>query len=74
MVLTFQRACLPQLMRGYGLDETDRDEQRLRALYFLRIALAKTVHRLRFRIADQAGRTPAHHRILRGVQEVERFL
>jgi hypothetical protein len=59
-------------MSGYGLDPNP-DEQRLIAFYFLRIALSKTVHRLRFGIEDRPDRTPGHHRIYRGVDELERL-
>lgn len=61
-------------LRGYGPD-TENDWFRLRcALSFLRIALAKTVHRHRFAYTDQPGRPPAHDRIRRGMAAVERVL
>lgn len=61
-------------LSGYGLSSPTREERQLIALYFLRIALSKTVHRLRFGIVDQSGRTPGHHRIYRGVEELEQHL
>jgi aminoglycoside phosphotransferase (APT) family kinase protein len=64
---------LPQLLFGYGLDQPGVHEQRLFALYSLRIALSKSVHRLRFGIVDEPNRTPGHHRILRGVEELTRL-
>ena len=36
---------LAAFMAGYGLTAPSRDEQRLIAAYFLRVALSKTVHR-----------------------------
>ncbi len=65
---------LEPFLSGYGLSSPTREEQQLIALYFLRIALSKTVHRLRFGIVDQPGRTPGHHRIHRGVEELEQLL
>ncbi len=65
---------LPPFLSGYGLSNPTLEEQRLIALYFLRIALSKTVHRLRFGVLDQPGRTPGHHRIYRGVEELEQLL
>jgi aminoglycoside phosphotransferase (APT) family kinase protein len=41
-------------------------------LYFLRVALAKTVHRLRFGYVDVPGREPGHLRIQRGLDELRR--
>jgi hygromycin-B 4-O-kinase len=40
-------------------------------LYFLRIALAKTVHRQRFGYADAPGRTPAASRIQLALRNLE---
>ena len=40
-------------------------------LYFLRIALAKTVHRHRFAYADRPGRPPASRRIQLALQRLE---
>lgn len=61
-------------LQGYGPDAED-DWFRLRcALSFLRIALAKTVHRHRFAYTDQPGRLQAHDRIRRGMAAVERVL
>jgi aminoglycoside phosphotransferase (APT) family kinase protein len=65
---------LGPFLSGYGLSSPTREEQQLIALYFLRIALSKTVHRLRFGMVDQPGRTPGHHRIHRGVEELEQLL
>lgn len=60
--------------QGYG-PATENDRFRLRcALSFLRIALAKTVHRHRFAYTDQPGRLPAHDRIRRGMAAVERVV
>lgn len=63
----------PALMQGYGLSPSVT-EKRLIALYFLRIALSKTVHRRRFGIVDLPSRMPGHHRIYRGVDELEALL
>lgn len=57
---------------GYGLKHPTNEERRLLALYYLRVALAKTVHRIRFGIADTPGRPPAHRRILYGIEMMER--
>lgn len=65
---------MPAFLSGYGLAEPSATQARLLALYFLRIALSKTVHRLRFGVADRPDRTPGHHRIYRGVDELERLL
>jgi len=65
---------LPAFLAGYGLPHPSAEEQRLIALYFLRIALSKTVHRHRFAIADRPDRSPGHHRIMRGLDELERLL
>jgi aminoglycoside phosphotransferase (APT) family kinase protein len=65
---------LPAFLQGYGLAQPNPDERRLVALYFLRIALSKTVHRLRFGVRDLAGRTPGHHRIYRGVSELRQLM
>jgi aminoglycoside phosphotransferase (APT) family kinase protein len=65
---------MPAFMAGYGLDDPlPVTEARLVALYFLRIALSKTVHRLRFGVKDKPDRAPGHHRIYRGIDELERF-
>jgi thiamine kinase-like enzyme len=43
-------------------------------LYYLRVALAKTVHRIRFGVTDKPGRPPASMRIqraLKGLHEHE---
>jgi aminoglycoside phosphotransferase (APT) family kinase protein len=65
---------LADFLAGYGLSSPSREDEQLIAAYFLRIALSKTVHRIRFGIADRPGRTPGHHRIYRGVEELERLL
>jgi len=65
---------MPPFMAGYGLGELSVAEARLIALYFLRIAISKTVHRLRFGVTDKPDRPPGHHRIYRGVDELERLL
>ena len=64
---------MPDFLAGYGLASPTREEERLIALYFLRIALSKSIHRARFGIADQPGRTPGHLRILRGTDALERL-
>src|SRR5262249_39402506 len=70
MVSSFQPPRrMPDFLAGYGLPEPNHDQSRLIALYFLRIALSKTVHRLRFGIGDLPGRTPGHHRLYRGLDE-----
>lgn len=74
MVSSFQPPRrLPEFYRGYGLNQPSLEEQRLLALYFLRIALSKTVHRLRFGVRDKPGRTPAHQRLYRGLAELDRL-
>ena len=74
LTLTFQPPNRqPPLMNGYGLSRPTLEEQRLLAFYFLRISLSKTVHRLRFGLTDQPGRTPGHHRIMRGLDELQRL-
>ena len=65
---------LPPFLEGYGLGQPSPEERRLIALYFLRIALFKTVHRLRFGVRDLSGRTPGHHRIYRGVSELQQLM
>ena len=56
MVSTFQPARrMPEFMAGYGLASAGLEDKRLIALYFLRIALSKTVHRLRFAAPDWPG-------------------
>jgi aminoglycoside phosphotransferase (APT) family kinase protein len=65
---------MPAFFEGYGMMAPTDAERRLLALYFLRIALAKSVHRARFGIADRPDRTPAHERILRGVADLERLM
>lgn len=65
---------LVDFLAGYGLSSPSREDEQLIAAYFLRIALSKTVHRIRFGIADRPERTPGHHRIYRGVEELERLL
>jgi hygromycin-B 4-O-kinase len=75
MVASFQpERRMPGFLRGYGLEQPDRLDQAMIGLYFLRIALSKTVHRLRFGISDRPGRTPGHHRIYRGIESVERVI
>jgi Phosphotransferase enzyme family len=52
------------IFRGYGLGDAVEGAKALRFwTYFLRIALAKTVHRARFAYRDAPGRVPAHDRI-----------
>jgi aminoglycoside phosphotransferase (APT) family kinase protein len=65
---------MQSFFEGYGMMEPTDVEQRLLALYFLRIALAKSVHRARFGIADRPDRAPAHERIFRGVADLERLI
>lgn len=75
MFSTFQPPRRMQsFFEGYGMLEPTDVERRLLALYFLRIALAKSVHRARFGIADRPDRTPAHERIFRGVTDLERLI
>jgi aminoglycoside phosphotransferase (APT) family kinase protein len=64
---------LPTFLTGYGLPSPSLMERRLMALYFLRIALSKTVHRQRFGIVDLPGREPGHLRIHRAVVELDRL-
>jgi aminoglycoside phosphotransferase (APT) family kinase protein len=52
------------IFSGYGWDsEPPADKRSLLWLYFLRIALAKTVHRHRFNYPDHPARPPASRRI-----------
>jgi len=75
MVSSFQpERRMQPFMKGYGMEFSRKPEQQLIALYFLRIALSKTVHRLRFGIVDKPGRSPGHHRIYRGLDALERSL
>lgn len=75
MFSTFQPPHRMQsFLEGYGMMEPNDAERRLLALYFLRIALAKSVHRARFGIVDRPDRTPAHERIFRGVTDLERLI
>lgn len=75
MALTFQppRRHSP-ILAGYGLSEPTQDEQRLLTLYFLRIAVSKTVHRIRFGVEDLPGREPAHLRIHRALGDLARLV
>jgi aminoglycoside phosphotransferase (APT) family kinase protein len=59
------------MFAAYAEAPVSAGERRLFALYFLRIALAKTVHRIRFGVADRPGYTPGHHRITVGVEMLE---
>jgi aminoglycoside phosphotransferase (APT) family kinase protein len=59
------------MLAAYAQVPVSAAERRLLALYFLRIALAKTVHRIRFGVADRPGYTPGHHRITQGVEMLE---
>ncbi len=75
MVATFQpERRMPAFLAGYGLREPDTSEQLLTALYFLRISLSKTVHRLRFGIKDRPDRMAAHLRIHKGLDRVEHLI
>ena len=75
MVSTFQPPRrMGAFLAGYGLSQPSLDEARLIALYYLRIALSKTVHRLRFATPDLPGRIPGHHRLYHGLAELERLL
>jgi aminoglycoside phosphotransferase (APT) family kinase protein len=65
---------IPSFLEGYEMPNPTHDEQRLLALYFLRIALSKSVHRARFGIADLPNRAPAHERIYRGVTDLEKLI
>lgn len=59
------------MLAAYAHAPVSAAERRLFALYFLRIALAKTVHRIRFGVADRPGYAPAHERIARGIAMLE---
>jgi aminoglycoside phosphotransferase (APT) family kinase protein len=63
-----------RLLEGYGLHDPTIDDRRLIALYFLRIALFKTTHRLRFAVADKPGRMPGHYRIQAGLDQLSRLV
>jgi aminoglycoside phosphotransferase (APT) family kinase protein len=62
------------VLAAYRYAPTSTRERRLFALYFLRIALSKTMHRLRFQIKDRPGYSPGHHRIFRGVEALEALM
>jgi hypothetical protein len=63
------------LLRGYGILPTLQGiDGILFAAYFLRIALAKTVHRYRFGISDIPGRPLASNRISWGLDALVRVI
>jgi aminoglycoside phosphotransferase (APT) family kinase protein len=75
MALTFQPPRRhAALLTGYGVSKAAPEQDGLLALYYLRISLSKTVHRLRFGLTDLPGREPAHLRITRGMRDLERLL
>ena len=49
---------MPAVMKGYGFSPQSVDKERLIAFYFLRIAISKAVHRIRFGIKDRPDRHP----------------
>jgi aminoglycoside phosphotransferase (APT) family kinase protein len=60
------------ILAGYGEKLAPRGEAWERFwLYFLRVALAKTVHRRRFGYADKPGRAPAARRIQLALARLE---
>lgn len=62
-------------LAGYASIAKLPDDFELRYwLYFLRIALSKTVHRFRFGYSDALGRPPASLRIQRGIEYARKFL
>jgi hypothetical protein len=63
----------PAFLEGYSSVETLPDDFEPRFwLYYLRVSLAKTVHRHRFAYADRPGRRPAALRIRRGLEGLRR--
>ena len=75
MWLTFHpRRHHAAFLQGYGSATLDNGFRLRCALSFLRIALSKTVHRHRFAYLDLPGRQPAHERICRGMNAVNRAL
>jgi aminoglycoside phosphotransferase (APT) family kinase protein len=59
------------LLASYDTEMLRRPEARaLFWLYFLRVAVAKTVHRHRYGYTDVAGRLPGHLRIRRALAEL----
>jgi fructosamine-3-kinase len=62
----------PAFLEGYARHATLPDDFEARYwLYYLRIALSKTVHRARFGYADHPGRPPASGRIRLALDRVE---
>jgi len=62
-------------LEGYGIaDESDRDFTVPFTLYFLRVILAKLVHRHRFGYKDVPGRPTAKERLAQAVQLVKEAL
>lgn len=70
---TFHPECrLPAIVSGYST-VTSLDASRASDfwLYFLRISVAKQVHRFRFGLSDRPGREPAKNRIYRALDHLE---
>jgi aminoglycoside phosphotransferase (APT) family kinase protein len=62
----------PAFLDGYRSAATlPADFERRFWLYYLRVALSKTVQRHRFRLPDHPGRPPAARRIQKGLERVE---
>jgi transketolase len=62
----------PAFLKGYQAEHPlPRDFERRFWLYFLRVALAKTVLRHRLGLTDRPGRPPASLRIQKGLERVE---
>lgn len=60
---------LDDFLNGYtSVKQLPRDFRILYWLYYLRIALSKTVHRYRFRYRDRPGRPPASRRIQKSLE------
>ncbi|CCW35479.1 putative homoserine kinase type II (protein kinase fold) [Chthonomonas calidirosea] len=72
---TFNREEMREpFLRGYAsIRPLPQDFEWRYWLYYLRIALAKTVHRLRFHISDPPNRPPAHLRIHRALEHLKRL-
>lgn len=72
---TFNREeMLPPFLEGYtSITPLPSDFEWRYWLYYLRIALAKTVHRLRFQVPDPPHRPPPHRRIQKALEHLARL-
>ena len=63
------------IIAAYGNQRAQPEDFALRFwLYFLRISLAKTVHRWRFGFTDQPGRVPASQRIALAINNLDKLI